>query len=118
MKALVCILAVSLFASAAENPVVVIVGEISDSQCAFNVHSNVSSHEDVIKAGLGGRNSKQCTQACVRMGGKYVLIDSVHKKVYHLANPEKAAEHAAMRVRVHGFIDQAGAISITEIENH
>jgi hypothetical protein len=116
MKALVCILAVSLFAAAAGNPVVVITGEISDSQCAFNVHSNRSSHADVIKAGVVGRTPKQCTQACVHMGGKYVLIDTIHSKVYHLANPDKAENFAAMQVRVHGLVDQNGVLSITSIE--
>jgi hypothetical protein len=116
MKVVVFMFATCLLATAAENPVVVITGEISDSQCAFNVHSNRSSHADVIKAGIVGRTPKQCTQACVHMGGKYVLIDIVHGKVYHLANPDKAANFAAMQVRVHGFVDQNGVLSITSIE--
>jgi hypothetical protein len=49
-------------------------------------------------------------------GGKVCPGRQHSQKGLHLANPEKAAEHAAMRVRVHGFIDKAGAISITEIE--
>ena len=116
MKIIVGIVAFCLLAMAAENPAVVITGEISDSQCAFNVHSNRSSHADVMKAGIVGRTPKQCTQACVHMGGKYVLIDTIHGKVYHLANPDKAANYAAMQVRVHGFVDQNGVLSITSIE--
>ena len=37
---------------------------------------------------------------------------------YHLANPEKAVEFAAMRVRVHGSVDQNGVLSINAIEAH
>jgi len=118
VKVVLCILAVGILATAAEIPAVVITGEISDSQCAFNVHSNRSSHDDVIKAGLGGHSGKECTQACVRMGGKYVLVDRLNQKIYHLANPERAADFAAMRVRVHGLIDQSGALSISSIEAH
>jgi hypothetical protein len=118
VKQFVCIIAICLLAAATENPVVVITGEISDSQCAFNVHSNGSSHQDVIKAGIVGRTPKQCTQACLHMGGKYVLIDRVKKRVYHLANPEKAADYAALRVRVHGLVDQNGVLSIISIESH
>ena len=121
MRVIVCIVVACLLAAAAENPAVVavvITGEISDSQCAFNVHSNRGSHDDIIKAGIAGRTSKQCTQACVHMGGKYVLIDTLNKKIYHLANPEKAADYAAMRVRVHGMLDQNGVLSIGLIEGH
>jgi len=102
----------------AEGQTVSITGEISDSQCAFNVHSNGSSHDEVLKSGVVGRTPKQCAQMCVHVGGKYVLIDTANKKVYHLANPEKAVEFAAMRVRVHGSVDQNGVLSINAIEAH
>jgi hypothetical protein len=95
---------------------VAISGEISDSQCAFNVHSNASSHEELLKSGIVGRTPKQCTQACVRMGGKYVLVDTVNKKVYHLANPEKTVDFAGMHVRVNAVIDEKGLVSIVGIE--
>jgi hypothetical protein len=50
------------------------------------------------------------------MGGKYVLIDAINKKVYHLAPSEKAGGFAAMRVRVQGTVDQHGVLSISAIE--
>ncbi len=116
MKLPVCVVALCLLAAATGNPAVVITGEISDSQCAFDVHSNGGSHADVIKAGIVGRTPRQCTQACVRMGGKYVLIDTINKKIYHLANFEKAADYGGMKVRVHGSIDRNGVLSISSIE--
>ena len=115
MRIILCILTCGFVCSAA-GQTLSITGEISDSQCAFNIHSNTGSHVDVLKSGIVGRTAKQCVQACVQMGGKYVLIDSVNKKVYHLANPEKAADFAAMRVKVRGFTDQKGTFSITAIE--
>lgn len=36
----------------------VVLGEISDSQCAFNVHSNGSSHDDAFKSNILGELRK------------------------------------------------------------
>ena len=95
---------------------VVISGEISDSQCAFNVHSNGSSHDDVIKTNVLGHTPGECTRSCVRHGGKYVLVDSVHKKVYQLSNPGLAEPFAAKKVRVKATLGQSGILSIISIE--
>jgi hypothetical protein len=116
VRTLLCILVCGIVCSIALAQTVSITGEISDSQCAFNVHSNGSSHEDVLKSGVVGRTPRQCVQMCVHMGGKYVLIDAINKKVYHLAPSEKAAGFAAMRVRVQGTVDQHGMLSISAIE--
>lgn len=109
--------AVFLIATSAMAQTVRITGEISDSQCAFNVHSNGSSHTDIIKSGTVGKTARQCTQTCVRTGGKYVLIDTVNRKIYHLANPEKVADFAAAEVRVRGSVDQDGVLTVIAIEN-
>jgi len=60
---------------------IVITGEVSDSQCAFNVHSSGNSHDDVIKTGVLGHTPEECTRSCVRLGGKYVLVDSVQEGI-------------------------------------
>ena len=116
VRTILCILLFGAVGSIAGAQTVTVSGQISDSQCAFNVHSNGSSHADLLKSGVVGRTPKQCTQACVRMGGKYVLIDTVNKRIYHLANPDKAVDFAAMQVRVQGMVDQKGLLSITSIE--
>jgi hypothetical protein len=115
-KSLSALIILSTLSLAAADPSVVVNGEISDSQCAFNVHSANASHEDALKSGVLGRTPAECTRVCVRMGGKFVLVDTVNKKIYHLANPEKAADFAAKRVRVHGISDKKGVLTITTIE--
>ena len=94
----------------------VINGEVSDSQCAFNVHSNGSSHDDVIRSNVLGHTPEECTRNCVRLGGKYVLVDTVHKKVYHLSNPEIAQPFAAKKVRVKATLAENDVLSIVSIE--
>ena len=60
-----------------EKPITV-AGAISDSQCAFNVHSDSRSHEWMEKKGVeGAKDDKSCTLRCVKeMGGKFVLVAS------------------------------------------
>jgi hypothetical protein len=94
----------------------VINGEVSDSQCAFNVHSNGSSHDDVIRSNVLGHTPEECTRNCVRLGGKYVPVDTVHKKVYHLSNPEIAQPFAAKKVRVKATLAENDVLSIVSIE--
>ena len=82
MRAVACLIILCSLALAGTEREIVITGEVSDSQCAFNVHSSGNSHDDVIKTGVLGHTPEECTRSCVRLGGKYVLVDSVHKKLY------------------------------------
>jgi hypothetical protein len=111
---LVIVLFSALLAS--PDPSIVVIGEISDSQCVFNIHSSDGSHEAMIKPHTLGRNAEECTRTCVEMGGKYILVDTVHNKLYRLANPARAANFAAKRVRVLGVPDSHGILLITSIE--
>jgi hypothetical protein len=82
-------------------------GEISDTQCALNVHSTNSSHDDLIKTKSGyGDTPEECTRTCVKNGGKYVLLDVASKKVYRLDNQTAAADFAGKEVRVRGVYDK------------
>lgn len=81
-------------------------GMISDSQCAFNVHSNNGSHDDMIKTRFGGANAKECTQRCVKeMGGSYVLV--VEDQIYRLDNQVLPAKFAGAKVKVTGTLVDA-----------
>ena len=116
MRRLACIFMFSALALGGAERTVVILGEISDSQCAFNVHSSGSSHDDALKSDVLGHTPEECARNCVRMGGKYVLVDQVHKKVYHLANPERVQPFAAKKVRVKATLSDSGILSITSID--
>jgi len=81
-------------------------GEIMDSQCAA-----MGSHAQMMaKEGMAGKETdpmakKMCTQNCVKMGGKYVLLDSADKSIYQLDDQTKPAKFAGEKVKVKGTLD-------------
>lgn len=93
-------------------------GEISDSQCAFNVHSLTQSHEEMLKAksGAAGQTPASCAQYCIEhLGGKFVLASKGH--VYHLDNQELPRLFVGDKVKVRGMLDaKAEIIHVTAIE--
>ena len=80
-------------------------GEISDSQCAMNVHSLTHSHQEMLKSkGLMGGTSAQCAMRCAKqMGGEFVL--AAGKQVYRLDNQAEAEKFAGQRVKISGTLD-------------
>lgn len=97
---------------------VVFRGEISDSQCAFNVHSLTKSHEEMLKSksGAAGKTPATCSAYCVSfLGGKFVL--STKEQVYHLDDQETARKFIGAKVKVHGALDPATkSIHVESIE--
>lgn len=93
-------------------------GEISDSQCALNVHSLTQSHEEMLKSksGEAGKTAASCSQFCiVHMGGKFVLASKGH--VYHLDNQELPRGFVGEKVKVRGVLDpKAEIIHVVDIE--
>src|SRR5471030_132136 len=82
-------------------------GKISDSACG-------AKHEEAAE-GQGVMADRDCTQACVRGGSKYVLI--VDGKVLQIANQDNKdlATHAGHAVKITGELKSA-AITVTKIE--
>jgi hypothetical protein len=80
-------------------------GEISDSQCAMNVHSLTHSHQEMLKSkGLIGGTSADCANRCAKqMGGEFVL--AAGKEVYHLDNQAEAERFAGQKVKISGTLD-------------
>ena len=80
-------------------------GEISDSQCAMNVHSLTHSHQEMLKSkGMMGGTSADCANRCAKqMGGDYVL--AAGKQVYRLDNQAEAGKFAGQRVKISGTLD-------------
>jgi hypothetical protein len=81
-------------------------GEISDSQCALNVHSLTQSHEEMLKSksGAAGQNAVSCSQYCIdHLGGKFVLASKSH--VYHLDNQDLPRGFVGKQVKVRGILD-------------
>jgi hypothetical protein len=82
-------------------------GKISDSAC------NVK-HEEAAE-GQGIMADRECTQACVRGGSKYVLV--VDGKVLPIANQDHKdlATHAGHTVKMTGEL-KGNAITVSKIE--
>jgi hypothetical protein len=91
-------------------------GEISDSQCAFNVHSLTRSHQEMLKSKSMGGTAAECSLYCIqRLGGNLVL--SSKQDVYHLDNQDLALKFIGHRVVVRGILDaKSQRIHVVRIE--
>jgi hypothetical protein len=93
-------------------------GEISDSQCAFNIHSLTRSHEEMLKSksGLMGSTRSSCSLYCIQhMGGKFVLASKNH--VYHLDNQEFPRGFVGEKVKLEGMLDpKTDTIQVVSID--
>lgn len=109
----VAVVAVSMSAQSERN---VFVGEISDSQCATNVHSKTRSHKEMIADHTMGDTKADCVRTCVKkMGGAYVLL-TPEGKVYRLSDQEMPDKFAGEKVRIQGTVDKSGTITVEKIE--
>ena len=82
-------------------------GKISDSACG-------AKHEEAAE-GQGVMADRDCTQACIRGGSKYVLV--VDGKVFQIANQDNKdlATHAGHAVKLTGEL-KGNAITVSKIE--
>jgi|SRR5579863_1814958 hypothetical protein len=114
----VWVLALSFAAFAGDEESKTFHGQITDSQCALNVHSLTQSHQEMMKmkSGDAGHTPASCAQYCiVHMGGKFVLAAKGH--VYHLDNQDLPRGFVGEKVKVHGVLDaQTGIIHVVNIE--
>ena len=83
-------------------------GKISDSMCG-------ASHTKMEHAGKK-LNDRECTQACIKEGGKYVFV--TRGKVHEINNQDFAAlvDHAGHAVKLTGEMDKDGKITVSKIE--
>ena len=90
-------------------------GEVSDTQCAMNVHSLSRSHQEMIAKNTMGTDSPSCARACVKRGGEWVL--RAGEEVYRLRNQAGVDEFAGQKVKVTGTLDpKTNTIDNTGIE--
>lgn len=91
------------------------IGEISDSQCALNVHSLTHSHQEMSESKSIGDNAIKCTTFCVRnLGGQYVLLSKAD--VYRLDDQENVAKFAGQAVKLVGVLGAKRTIHVISIE--
>jgi Protein of unknown function (DUF5818) len=89
-------------------------GEVMDSSCAkMGSHAGMMQGKDATDPAV----KKMCTEACVKMGAKYVLYNATNKRVYELDDQQKPADFAGQRVKVTGTYDSATkTIHVTDIQ--
>lgn len=104
MKALsISLLFMAAIALARESSKSVFRGEISDTQCAMNVHSLSRSHQEMIEKQSLGTDAASCAKACVRRGGEWVLRSG--EDVFRLKNQEGMEVFAGQQVEVKGMLN-------------
>src|SRR5215471_20534790 len=79
-------------------------GEISDSQCALNVHSLTRSHQEMLKSKSMGGTANTCAVYCVEHLGGYLVL-STAKDVYRLDRTDLVHGFEGHRVVVNGVLD-------------
>jgi Protein of unknown function (DUF5818) len=85
-------------------------GEIMDEACAKD-----GSHAVMFKK-MGTNDPKACTEACVKAGSKYVLLES-GKTYYNLSDQKKPKAFSGQKVQVTGTMDKSTkTIHVTDIK--
>lgn len=94
----------------------VFLGEVSDSQCALNIHSLTRSHQEMLKSKSMGGTSNTCSVYCIsRLGGTLVLASG--KNVYRLDRADLVHGFEGQKVKISGTLDsKANQIHVIKIE--
>lgn len=79
-------------------------GEISDSQCALNVHSLTRSHQEMLKSKSMGGTANTCTLYCIEHMGGYLVL-AAGKDVYRLDRADLVHGFEGQRVKLTGTLD-------------
>ena len=79
-------------------------GEISDSQCAMNVHSLTRSHQEMLKSKSMGGTANTCSVYCIEHMGGYLVLSSGND-VFRLDRSDLVHGFEGQRVRVSGVLD-------------
>lgn len=79
-------------------------GEVSDSQCALNVHSLTRSHQEMLKSKSMGGTSNTCSVYCIEHLGGYLVL-SVDNDVYRLDRSDLVHGFEGRRVVINGVLD-------------
>jgi len=98
--ATVLLLTIGLFGQNAQ----IFHGEVSDSQCALNVHSLTRSHQEMLKSKSMGGTSNTCAVYCIERLGGYLVLSS-GKNVYRLDRADLVHGFQGQRVLIKGVLD-------------
>jgi len=94
-------------------------GEVSDSQCALNVHSLTRSHQEMLKSKSMGGTSNTCVLMCIQNLGGYLVLSSGKdgKDVYRLDRADLVHGFEGQKVKITGVLDaKTNQIHVLKIE--
>jgi hypothetical protein len=91
-------------------------GEVSDSQCAMNVHSLTRSHQEMLKSKSMGGTANTCSTYCIEHLGGYLVLSS-SSDVFRLDRADLVHGFEGQKVKVTGVLDtKAKQIHVVRIE--
>jgi len=91
-------------------------GEVSDSQCAMNVHSLTRSHQEMLKSKSMGGTANTCSVYCIEHMGGYLVLSS-GKDVFRLDRADLVHGFEGQRVKVTGILDlKVNQIHVLKVE--
>ena len=91
-------------------------GEVSDSQCALNVHSLTRSHQEMLKSKSMGGTSNTCSVYCIEHLGGYLVLSS-GKDVFRLDRGDLVHGFEGQKVKITGVLDaKANQIHVLKVE--
>jgi hypothetical protein len=91
-------------------------GEVSDSQCALNVHSLTRSHQEMLKSKSMGGTANTCSLYCIEHMGGYLVLSS-EKDVFRLDRADLVHGFEGQKVKLTGILDaKAKQIHVLKIE--
>src|ERR1700740_1261356 len=79
-------------------------GDVSDSQCALNIHSLTRSHQEMLKSKSMGGTSNTCSVYCIEHLGGYLGL-SAGKGVYRLYRTDLVHGFEGRNVVITGTLD-------------
>jgi putative hemolysin len=118
-KSLSAALVMLVLVLAATAQVRVFHGEVSDSQCALNVHSLTRSHQEMLKSKSMGGTANTCAVYCIEHLGGYLVLSSGKdgKDVYRLDRADLVHGFEGHKVKVTGTLDpKLNQIHVQKIE--
>lgn len=98
---------VALTSSASAQETHIFRGEVSDSQCAMNIHSLTRSHQEMLKSKSMGGTANTCATYCIEHLGGYLVLSSGKdgKNVYRLDRADLVHGFEGHKVRITGVLD-------------
>jgi hypothetical protein len=91
-------------------------GEISDSQCAMNVHSLTRSHQEMLKSKSMGGTANTCSNYCIEHMGGYLVLSS-GDNIFRLDRADLVHGFEGQKVKLTGVLDaKTKQIHVLKIE--